>query len=126
MKIIQNRLLPLPGFDAINLFGVLFVRKGAGVDAQMLRHERIHSRQMREMLYLPFYLWYVAEWLGRLSVKLLTLAFVEKEKRRHHLYDAYAELLFEREAYRHANEVGYLTRRRPFAWLSEPLLFSHS
>lgn len=119
MKIIPNRLLPLPGFSAINLCGLVFVRRGRRLDGELLRHEAIHTRQMREMAYVPFYVWYLTEWLLRLAFRLLTLPRVEKKKRRHHLYGAYANLLFEREAYRHAAEADYLSRRRRYAWLIE-------
>ncbi len=117
MLIIRNSLLPLPGFDGINLLGVLFVRPGVVVDDEMLRHERIHTRQMLETLVVGFYLWYLAEWLLRLAYKLGTLPFVPRGRRMAHLHEAYRNLLFEQEAYRHAHEADYLSRRRPFAWL---------
>ena len=118
MRVITNRLLPIPGFSAINFCGLIFVRRGQRVDIELLRHEAIHTRQMREMLYLPFYLWYLTEWAARLLAKIVTLPWVRKGERRHHIYDAYAQLLFEREAYRHSAEADYLARRRPFAWLT--------
>ncbi|MBQ9559288.1 MAG: hypothetical protein IJ762_09910 [Bacteroidaceae bacterium] len=118
-KVIPNSLLPLPGFAAINLFGVLFTRKGVAVDDTLLRHEEIHTRQMREMGYLPFYLWYVAEWALRFLAALLMLPLTPRKRRRHRLYDAYARIWFEREAYRHAPDADYLSRRRPYAWLRE-------
>lgn len=45
MKIIYNNIIPFKGFKAINLFGVLFVRKDiktpmSDVD---INHESIHS-----------------------------------------------------------------------------------
>ena len=126
MKVIRNHLLPLPGFAAINLFGLLLVRHDVKVDDEVLRHERIHTRQMCEMLFLPFYIWYICEWLIRLMGKIATLPYVDKKERRHHLNDAYAQMFFEREAYRHASEPDYLQHRRPYVWLIEPLLFSRS
>lgn len=120
-KVIPNRLLPLPGFAAINLFGLLFTRKGVTVDDTLLRHEEIHTRQMREMGYLPFYLWYLAEWTVRVLYRLLALPFTPRAERRRRLYDAYARLWFEREAYLHADDPAYLSRRRPYAWLREAL-----
>ena len=121
MIVIHNQWLPLRGFEALNLFGVVMVRRGAKIDEEVMRHELIHTRQMREMLYLPFYLWYLVEWLIRITWKLLTLPFTPQNERRHHLRDAYAHMLFEREAYRHANDVHYLSHRRHFAWLIESL-----
>ena len=54
--IIRNRYIPFKGFNAINLFGVIFTRRGIQVNAVMMNHERIHTRQMLEMLVVGFYL----------------------------------------------------------------------
>ena len=117
MRIIRNSILPLPGFDGINLLGVLFVRPGVVVDEEMLRHERIHTRQMFETLVIGFYLWYLAEWVLRIAYMLSSLPFIPRGRRGAHLYAAYRNLLFEQEAYRHAHEADYLTKRQPYAWL---------
>lgn len=117
MKVIANRFIPLPGFQAINLMGLVFVRRGAKVDDELLRHEAIHTCQMLETGFVGFYVWYLTEWLLRLAWRVLTLYRVQKKERRHHLHGAYAHLLFEREAYCHAAESDYLSRRRPYAWL---------
>ena len=66
MKIIYNNILPPKGFKAINLFGVLFVRKDVEIYDTTLNHEAIHTAQMKEMLYIFFYLWCFFEWLYRL------------------------------------------------------------
>lgn len=104
MRIVRNDIIPVGrGFAAINLFGVLFVRRGARVSAVLLNHESIHSRQMRELLYVPFYVAYVAEWLVRLLLC------------RGNAMRAYRGISFEREASGHEAEPDYLRRRRPFA-----------
>ena len=104
MKIVRNRLLPIGRrYSAINLFGILFVKPGVRLSDQLLRHETIHTRQMRELLYLPFYLMYVAEWLWHL-VRL-----------RGDAYRAYLAISFEREAYLNQNDTAYLASRRRFA-----------
>ena len=54
MKIIRNKCIPFKGFRAINLFGVLFVRGNARISERTLRHEAIHTAQMKEMLYIGF------------------------------------------------------------------------
>lgn len=69
MKIIYNNILPFKGFKAINLFGVLFARKGANITQTTINHESIHTEQMKELLYLLFYIWYIIEWLIRLFLK---------------------------------------------------------
>lgn len=49
MKIIRNNIIPFKGFAAINLFGILFVRKDAVITEQTLRHEEIHTAQMKRI-----------------------------------------------------------------------------
>ena len=44
MKIIYNNIIPFPGFKAINLFGVLFVRKGCTMSESDINHEMIFCR----------------------------------------------------------------------------------
>ena len=67
MRIIRNSYIPFRGFTAMNFFWVLFVRREAAeLSSYTLNHEKIHSAQMREMLYIPFYIWYLLEWLLRL------------------------------------------------------------
>ena len=63
MKIVRNNIIPFKGFLAINLFGILFVRGDNYISPQVINHEKIHTAQMRELLYIPFYLWYVLEWM---------------------------------------------------------------
>ncbi|MEE1063318.1 MAG: hypothetical protein UH071_06575 [Paludibacteraceae bacterium] len=103
MLIIKNSILPTKGFAAINLFTLLFVRKEATVNTVLINHESIHSAQMKEMLFIPFYLWYVIEWLVWL-VKF----------RNSHL--AYRRISFEREAYCHQYNPHYLKKRKLWAW----------
>lgn len=102
MIIIHNSILPFLGYDAINLVGVLFCRKGITVDANLIQHERIHTAQMRELLYVGFYLWYFIEWLIRLPMK----------------GRAYLNISFELEAYKHMNDVDYLMKRKRYAWIN--------
>lgn len=99
MKIIKNNIIPFPGFTAINLFGVLFVRKGAEVSPLLLNHESIHTAQIKELWYVGFYLLYLLEWLYRLPGGR-----------------AYYNISFEREAYIHQGDPEYLERREKFAW----------
>lgn len=100
---IHNRFIPFGSFVAINLFGFIFVRRGEDLTVTGLRHEHIHTRQMRELLFLGFYLWYLLEWLVR-------LVQLRNGKR------AYFAISFEREAYAHQAEPSYLQHRKHFAW----------
>ena len=101
MRIIYNNIIPVKGFSAINLFGVLFVRKWVVVSERMLNHERIHSAQMRELLYVFFYVFYVLEWIVKLFKYRLK---------------SYYNISFEREAYQNEKNPDYLSRRNFFAW----------
>lgn len=103
MLIIRNKVIPFKGFKAINLFGILFVRENAKLDAKTINHEEIHTAQMKEMLYIFFYLWYVIEWIIRLFGK----------------GNAYRKVSFEKEAYNNQDDVTYLTKRKKYNWLKE-------
>ena len=106
MKVIYNGLIPFRGFTAINLFGRVFARKEfEPVSDRILRHEAIHTAQMKETAFLGFYLIYISEWLWGLLRRQSPLA-------------AYRAIRFEREAYRYMADPSYLTRRRPYAWAS--------
>lgn len=86
MKIIYNNIIPFKEFKAINLFGILFVRKGCKMSSIDINHERIHYAQMKELLYIPFYIIYFIEWL----IRFLYLG---------NSYKAYRSTSFEVEAY---------------------------
>ena len=43
-------------FYAINLFGMIITYEK--LSKEELNHERIHSAQQKELLYIPFYIWY--------------------------------------------------------------------
>ena len=104
MRIIYNRILPVTGFKAMNLFGVLFVRKGAILGEKVLNHELIHTAQMKELLYVFFYLWYVVDWLVKLVIY-------------RNFRDAYVNVVFEREAYANDEDENYLKDRKRFAFI---------
>lgn len=101
MKIIYNNIIPFKGFKAINLFGILFARNGCVIDEVTLNHERIHTAQMKEMLYVFFYLWYFFEWVIELF---------------HYKGKAYRTNTFEREAHSNDENLNYLDSRPRFAW----------
>lgn len=106
MITIKNRLIPFKGYKAVNLFGILFVRSECfPLDAVDERHEEIHTKQMREMLYVGFYLWYLAEWL----VRLLICRDFKK---------AYRNISFEQEARYGEGCRYYLDVRRRWSWFT--------
>ncbi len=68
----------------------------------MLNHEAIHTAQMKESLYVFFYVLYVVEWLVNL--------FMYGKK-------AYSNISFEREAYTFQYDLKYLGIRRKYYWI---------
>lgn len=100
MKIIYNNIIPFPGYKAINLFGILFVRNGCSMNKYDINHEAIHTEQMKEMLYIFFYIWYIIEWTIRLFKK----------------GNAYRNISFEQEAYSNQNDLNYLKNRKHYGW----------
>lgn len=103
MKPIYNRLLPIKGFVAINLFGIIFARKKYRLGQVEINHERIHTHQMIELFIVFFYLFYLIEWL----IKLVYYRNFMK---------AYRSISFEREAYTFQMDLNYLKRRKMFEW----------
>lgn len=104
MKIVRNKYIPFPGYKAINLFGILFIRKNARIDDITLNHEAIHTAQMKELWYVFFYLWYVVDWLVKLVIY-------------RNFRDAYVNVVFEREAYANDEDEDYLKTRKRFAFI---------
>lgn len=101
MKVIYNKWIPFKGFKAINIFGFLFARKGCVIDERCLNHERIHTEQMKEMLYIPFYLWYVIEWIVKLFI---------------YGKNSYRHISFEKEAFENDDNLDYIKERLIFCW----------
>lgn len=102
MKIIKNNLIPFKGFKAINLFGILLVRGDQNIDMITMNHEKIHTEQIKEMLYIFYYIGYLIEWL-------IKLIFYGKKSYRH--------ISFEQEAYQYENSMSYLERRKSYCWV---------
>lgn len=100
MKIVYNKFIPFRGFLAINLFGVLFVRGTEhDINDVVPNHEKIHTAQMKEVGYILFYIIYLLEWVVRLFKK----------------GNAYRNIYFEREAYKHEKDLNYLSTRSKWA-----------
>lgn len=106
MIVIPNNIIPFPGYVAINIFGLVFVRKDIWEKRsdekkqQTLNHEAIHTAQMRELLFVFFYIIYFFEWIYRLIF---------------HTKTAYRGISFEKEAYEHENDKDYLKTRKHYA-----------
>ena len=90
--------LPFMRPNGLAIFPFLFV-KYKNPSKTLINHERIHFRQQIEMLILPFYIWYILEYVTHRI----------KGESPHH---AYMSISFEREAYANDDDFGYLKRRK--------------
>ena len=100
MIIISKYLVP-KGYLGITIFPFVFLKqKKLKEDIVLINHEKIHLRQQLEMLLLPFYAFYVLEFLVRLL-----------RYKNWHL--AYKNISFEREASAKESDLNYL-KQRPF------------
>lgn len=101
-KVIKIKRFPIKGgYYAINIFGIIFSTQK--LDAVDMNHERIHTAQMRELLYIGFYLWYVVEWF---------ILFIKY----HNGVTAYFHIRFEQEAYKHQSDLTYLKHRKHYRY----------
>ncbi|KJD32609.1 membrane protein [Tamlana nanhaiensis] len=100
MIFISKYLVP-KGYLGLTLYPfILLKQKTLKHDVAFMNHERIHLKQQLELLVLPFYLWYVLEFLVRLiQYKNWSMA--------------YRNISFEREAYHQEKNLEYL-KNRPF------------
>ena len=105
MKIIVNKFLPPKGYVAINIFGFLLCRDRKKVTRIVINHEKIHTAQTRELLYVFFYILYGIEFLLRLVWYLDSHA-------------AYRNVSFEREAYAKEKYYAYISKRKNYAWIN--------
>lgn len=93
----------MPKGYCLNLFGTYWACDTRWIDKNVINHERIHDAQQRELLYIPFYILYILEWLMRL------IQYGNCRK-------AYRNISFEREAYKYGNDLTYLANRPHYAW----------
>lgn len=88
-------------FYAINLFGMIITYEK--LSKEELNHKRIHSAQQKELLYIPFYIWYFFEWA------ILTIKYKN-------VLEAYFNIRFEKEAYAHQDDMEYLKKRKHYSY----------
>ena len=96
-------ILPFLKADGLTLYPFIFIREKQLLhDSTLMRHEQIHLVQQLELLLLPFYIFYLLNYLYNLA------------RFRNHP-EAYRSIIFEREAYDHETEPDYLRKRKLFA-----------
>ena len=101
MIVLVFKYLIPKGFRGFTFFPYVFLSDEKDKsDDLLLNHERIHIRQQLELLVIPFFLWYIVEFLIRL------IQFRDRRK-------AYYNISFEREAYAKEKDLNYL-KKRPF------------
>ena len=99
MILIVFKYLTPRGFRGLTFFPFVFLTdKDDKLNTVFINHEKIHIRQQLELLILPFYIWYLTEYLFRL------IQFKDRKK-------AYFNISFEREAYTNEKDLNYLKNR---------------
>lgn len=73
-------------------------------DQVLINHERIHLKQQKELLLVPFYILYILEWLLR------AIWYLDS-------YRAYQNISFEQEAYANEDNLEYLKKRKSFSFI---------
>lgn len=105
MILIVFKYLTPRGFRGLTFFPFVFLTdKDDKLNTVFINHEKIHIRQQLELLILPFYIWYLTEYLFRL------IQYKDRKK-------AYFNISFEREAYANEKDFIYLKNRKVWRFL---------
>ncbi|MCS6917463.1 MAG: hypothetical protein RMK52_05210 [Chitinophagales bacterium] len=83
---------------------VIYRHSAYARDAEIANHEHIHLRQQLELLIVPFYFFYVLNYL------------VNRIRYDTH-QQAYEQIVFEREAFANDHDLDYLRRRPMYSFL---------
>lgn len=110
MILIVNKYLLGKGFRGVSIWPFVILKdKITARDPVFINHEKIHLKQQLELLILPFYIWYLAE-------------FFIKYLQYRDFYLAYRNISFEREAYANEKDL-HFTGKRKF-WNFRKYLFT--
>jgi len=82
----------------------IFIREEHFTDPVLINKEKIHWAQQMELLILPFYVWYLAEWIIRLPINGKS---------------AYRKIWFEQEVAKYGHDLNYPNIRKRFNWLTK-------
>lgn len=105
MKIIQIKTKFFPqGYKAITIGPFIITKSNTVLDPIDIQHEGIHWAQEKEMLIIPFFLWYVIEFFIRLII------YRDWNK-------AYKNISFEQEAYSNQEDSEYIKNRKYYNWI---------
>ena len=101
-KILKIKRIPFAkDFLALTLGEFILAKEPLNPTA--VNHELIHVAQQRELLYIPFFIWYGIEWL------VLCIKYRDRLK-------AYYNIRFDKEAYRHQGDLSYLKHRKHYRY----------
>jgi len=104
MILISRYLVP-KGYNGITLFPFIVLKNKQDItNIILINHEKIHLQQQIELLIIPFYIWYLLEFILRLL----------QYKNWH---TAYRNISFEREAYLNETNLEYIKKRPKWAFL---------
>lgn len=99
-RVIQTKIIP--NGICLNLFGMFLTQDKSWIDKYVVNHELIHSAQQKELLWIPFYIIYLIEWVIRFC-------------QYGNWHKAYMNISFEKEAYSNGNNLNYLKTRKLYA-----------
>lgn len=103
--IVAKYLIP-KGYSGMAVFPFIILKYHLDKENPVfVNHEKIHLRQQLELLVLPFYIFYVLEYIIRL------IQYKNKDL-------AYRNISFEREAYTNETDLNYLKNRSFFGFLN--------
>lgn len=107
MFVIAIRWMFRKNFVGMAIFPFILLRnKEDKSDLHLVHHERIHIIQQIELLILPFFIWYFAEY----GMRLIQYKFNQNK--------AYRNISFEREAYANEKDLDYLKKRKFYSFLN--------
>jgi len=105
MILIVFKFLTPRGFRGLTIYPFVFLAdRDDKLNEVFINLEKIHIRQQLEMLLLPFYIWYLIEFLYR------WIQYKDKKQ-------AYYAISFEREAYVNEKNLHYLKQRKFWQFL---------
>ena len=105
MKIIRVKTKLFPqGYKAITIGPFVITKPNTVLDPIDIQHENIHWTQEKEMLIIPFFLWYVIEFFIRLIIY-------------RNWNKAYKNISFEQEAYNNQEDSEYIKNRKHYNWI---------
>lgn len=103
--ILISRLFFVKDYVGLSLWPFIILKNSSlKNDITLINHERIHLKQQRELLILPFYIFYIFEWLIR------CICYFDS-------YKAYQNISFEREAYANESNLNYVSERKSFTFI---------